>query len=566
MSTQSTSSDDSAEDHHFKMKVEFFQYERTSLEAYMENQIHKIQRNDVGYIPTPFKMLPSHNILEFCHHEQTNIPAFDHFTLEIKLMQQNIPPCLYFTATFVDAPKFFPGSTYMNGLYNRGLPSTWLKLDTSTGYLPIPPTKNLTTENDQILATFKISLLLENLSFSTAPFQEYSPVNTKKGNLHFPVISNSHIPQTQTQLSHHHNAFKFPPPPITPPTINPPRLFRRGHQDPDESIHWIQHRQSYVRENHPRNPPTDQQKQLIEEVKKRKAAEAIQSPSNASTQQLQPAHSAPSNVLTTVPTQSVPNTPVTSARPALGNLDPNQPDFLFGTIPSPQTQGATALPPTVVKPEVTFQDQQTVVAQQDATSVIVPQNVAPHPIVPIPKSVPTLSDLSIEERPPTTSVSLSHITEEEISKMTDTADPDSTFAHQEEHDWRSFSNQIPHFPTPLAESEPRYPDLPKNPSALYGPNLGQFSQSEMNQHMANFTQEALAYPTVAPTISVTPSTQTQPTPAIQSQAGNADNGSATKVTVITDKPAEPSHGFIDTFKIKTGRGKNSKRSKSDEPK
>merc|ERR1712143_160123 len=77
------------EAHHFKMKVEFFQYERTSLEAYMENQIHKIQRNDVSYTPTPFKMLPSHNILEFCHHEQTNIPAFDHFTLEIKLMQHH---------------------------------------------------------------------------------------------------------------------------------------------------------------------------------------------------------------------------------------------------------------------------------------------------------------------------------------------------------------------------------------------------------------------------------------------------------------------------------------------
>ena len=474
-------------------------------------------------------------------------------------MQQNIPPCLYFTATFVDAPKIFPDSTYMNGLYHRGLPSTWLKLYTNTGYLPIPPIKNLTTENDKILATFKISILLENLSFSTAPFQEYSPVDIKKGNLHFPVVSNSHIPQIQTQLSHHHSAFRVPPPPINPPTVNPPRLFRRGHQDPDESIHWIQHRQSYVREHQPRNPPTDQQKQLIEELKQRKAAQVIQSQTNVSNQQIQPVQPAPSQVLSTVPTPSVPTTTVTSSRPAMANLDPNKPGFLFGNIQAPQTQGATALPATVVKTEVTFQDQQTVVAQQDATSVIVPQNVAPHPIVPIPKSVPTLSDLSIEERTPTTSVSLSHITEEEISKMTDTADPDSTFAHQEEHDWRSFSNQIPHFPTPLAESEPKYPDLPKNPSALYGPNLGQFSQSEMIQHIANFTQEALAYPTVATTISVTPSTQPQPTPAIQSQAGNADNGSATKVTVITDKPAEPSHGFIDTFKIKTGCGKNSKR-------
>ena len=418
------------------------------------------------------------------------------------------------------------------------------------------------------MATFKISILLENLSFSTTPFEEYSPVDIKKGNLHFPVVSDSQIPQIQTQLSHHHSAFRVPPPPIHPPTVNPPRLFRRGQQDPDESIHWIQHRQSYVREHHPRNPPTDQQKQLIEELKQRKAAQVIQSQTNVSNQQIQPIQSAPSHVLSTVPTPSVPTTTVTSSRPALANLDPNQPGFLFGNIQAPQTQGATALPATVVKTEVTFQDQQTVVAQPDATSVIVPQNVAPNPTVSIPRSVPTLADLSIDERTPTPTVSLSHITEEEISKMTDTANPDNTFANQEEHNWRSFSNQIPHFPAPLAGSEPRYPDLPRNPAASYGPKLGEYSQAEMDLHMATFTRETLASTIVTPTISVNPSTQTQTTtPAMQSQAGNADSDNATKVTVITDKPEEPSHGFIDTIRNKTGRGKNnSKRSKSDEPK
>ena len=135
MSTQSTNSSDSAEDHHFKLRVEFFQYERTSLEAYIENAIQKIQRNDISYNPNPFKMLPSHNILEFYLQEQTNIPAFDHFTLDVKLMQQAIPSCIYFTAIFMDTPKFFPSSTYMNGVYHRGIPSTLFKLDTNDGYL-----------------------------------------------------------------------------------------------------------------------------------------------------------------------------------------------------------------------------------------------------------------------------------------------------------------------------------------------------------------------------------------------------------------------------------------------
>ena len=198
MSTPSANSNGSAENHHFKLRVEFFQYERTSLEAYIENAIKKIQRNDISYNPDPFKMLPSHNILEFYLQEQTNINAFDHFTLDVKLMQQSIPPCLYFTAVFMDAPKFFPDSTYLSGVYHRGLPSTFLKLDTNDGYLKIPPIKNLSTENDKILANFKLSILLENLSFLTAPFEEYAPVDIKKGNLYFPVVSNiGRIPQIQ---------------------------------------------------------------------------------------------------------------------------------------------------------------------------------------------------------------------------------------------------------------------------------------------------------------------------------------------------------------------------------
>ena len=74
---------------------------------------------------------------------------------------------------------------------------------------------------------------------------------------------------------------------------------------------------------------------------------------------------------------------------------------------------------------------------------------------------------------------------------------------------------------------------------------------------------------VAPTIPYLPSIQTSTTvPVTSPQTGNTDSGQATKsVTVISDKPKEPTHGFIDTFKKKTGRNKeNPKRSKSDEPK
>ena len=148
MSTHSTNSNGSAEEHHFKLCVEFYQLERTTMESPLENAVQKIQRSDINFNPPPFKMLPSINILEFYLQEQTEIPAFDHFTLDVKLMQQTIPPCLYPTAVFMDAPKFFPSSTYMNGVYHRGIPSTLFKLDRDDGYVRIPPIKkNLSTEN-----------------------------------------------------------------------------------------------------------------------------------------------------------------------------------------------------------------------------------------------------------------------------------------------------------------------------------------------------------------------------------------------------------------------------------
>ena len=572
MSTPSTNTTGSAENHHFKLRVELFQYERTSLEAHIEHAIQKIQRNKIDYKPKPFKMLPSHNILEFELQEQTNINAFDHFTLDVKLMQQSIPPCLYFTAVFMDAPKFFPDSTYLNGVYHRGLPSTFLKLDTDDGYLKIPPISTFSTENDKILANFKLSILLENLSFSTAPFEEYSPVDIKNGNLYFPVVSNiGKIPQIQTQLSHHHSAFNIPPPPINRTPINPPRLFRRGNHELDESIHWIEERQSYVMENVPKSQPSHQQQQIIEEMKQRTAQEA-QARTVVPMPQSKKVQFTTSQALQTVPTPSTSIATETPSQHTLANLNLTQSKSLSGTAQSPQYQAsAISLPMNVTQTEIPSQTQ-----QLETPTRFVPESNTSLLTDPQSRSVPPSPALLSNEGTPPPQVNFSHITEEELNSMADTTDQTAMFCNQQQNHWNTFTNVTnAHIPKPLASSEPKYPNLPQNPNTLYGPRPKEsYTKEQLEGFVSDFVAHSLsatsqvesgASTLVAPTIPYLPSINTTTTvPATTPEAGNTNSGQAAKVTVVSDKPKEPTSGFVNTIIKKTTR--NKERSKSDEPK
>ena len=91
-----------------------------------------------------------------------------------------------------------------------------------------------------------LAILLENLSFSISPFENYAPVDIKQGKLYFPVKQNhvGQISQIQTQLYHYASRYNVPP----PPPMEPPRLFRRRQQDPD-TFHWNTNFQTYVSDN-----------------------------------------------------------------------------------------------------------------------------------------------------------------------------------------------------------------------------------------------------------------------------------------------------------------------------
>ena len=117
MSSQSPNgSDDTIAINHYMLRVEFYGYERTAMESNLQNAIEKLQRMDVTYRAPPYRMLPSHNLIEFMMSEDTQIQAFEHFTLHISLVQQSTPSCLYFMANLLDDQKLFPNSTYINGL------------------------------------------------------------------------------------------------------------------------------------------------------------------------------------------------------------------------------------------------------------------------------------------------------------------------------------------------------------------------------------------------------------------------------------------------------------------
>ena len=63
---------------------------------------------------------------------------------------------------------------------------TVLNLTTANGRLSTPPVTQSTQENLVVLKMFSINILMENLSFSTPPFETWRPVECQRGFLSFP--------------------------------------------------------------------------------------------------------------------------------------------------------------------------------------------------------------------------------------------------------------------------------------------------------------------------------------------------------------------------------------------
>jgi hypothetical protein len=314
------------QENHFKLRIELFAFERTTMEVHLANCIEKIQRQHSSFLPEEFKVLPHHDLIEFMlQGEHSSAPAFDFYNISVQLIQQVNPSRLFFTATLMGDTTHFPSASYIDTLYHpAGIRSTIFKLNSPDGFLSTPPVLGLTVENEIVVSQFSLSILLENLSFAASPFQDYTPVEIKKGCLFFPLnpTYQGQCPVQQTHFyTHYMPMFNHPP-----PTLDPPRLLRN---DLNVSVPWNSQQQTYMsreRSEHINNVRQRLNNSRRNEVDARASAPqqpGIPQPQSRSSHH-QPHH--------------VPQTSA-STRPVMGSLHPAQ-----------QGQPQAGLPQTLVHP------------------------------------------------------------------------------------------------------------------------------------------------------------------------------------------------------------------------
>ena len=82
-------------------------------------------------------ILPYHDLLEFMLlGEETSAPAFDFYHVQLQLVQQIHPSCIFFKAQL--AEDYFASASYIQSLYQPTVQSTIFKLNTDSGYLETP--------------------------------------------------------------------------------------------------------------------------------------------------------------------------------------------------------------------------------------------------------------------------------------------------------------------------------------------------------------------------------------------------------------------------------------------
>jgi hypothetical protein len=224
---------------HFKLRVELFQFETTTIEEHLKNYIGKVQRQHCSFVPPDVKILSHHDLLQFIlSGEQSRAPAFEFYHLKIQLVQQINPSRVFFIGQLIEEKTFFSNSSHVVCLNQpSGVRSTILKLNTLDGFLATPTVSKLSAQNELVVAQFKMAVLLENFSFSPEPFNTFTPVETKQGCLNFPLVpSTSNRNPVQTH-------FYVPSHQAPPPQHAPPRLLR---DDMDTSVQWNRNHQTYI--------------------------------------------------------------------------------------------------------------------------------------------------------------------------------------------------------------------------------------------------------------------------------------------------------------------------------
>ena len=222
---------------HFKLRVGFSQFETTTTQEHLKCYIEKLQRQHCDYSPPDVMILPYHDLLEFMLlGEETDAPAFDFYHIQLQLVQQIHPSCIFFKAQL--AEDYFASASHIQSLYQPTVQSTIFKLNTDSGYLETPKLPQPTAQNEIIVSQFKLTILLELFSFAPQPFTDFSKVEVKSGCFHFPLIPSCRGTQNPAQQQHHFRAQ-----PMLDPPLAPPRMMR---DDTNMSVPWDHDQQSFM--------------------------------------------------------------------------------------------------------------------------------------------------------------------------------------------------------------------------------------------------------------------------------------------------------------------------------
>jgi hypothetical protein len=217
----SQSSQNSNQDtlNYFKLRVNFSQFEVTTVQEHLQCYIEKLQRQYFNFKPPDAIILECHDLLEFqLLGEETSCPAFDYYHINLELVQQNYPSCLYFKAKL--AEDYFQCSNHIQSIYQPDVQQTIFSLNTQTGYLQTPKMTQPAAQNEVTVSSFKLTILLENFSFSVHPFAEYSRLEVKNGFFYFPLVPTSRGTQNPAQQQHHFRAQPMLDPPLPPPRVS----------------------------------------------------------------------------------------------------------------------------------------------------------------------------------------------------------------------------------------------------------------------------------------------------------------------------------------------------------
>ena len=174
-----------------RMKICFTNYDTTFIQQHLRSYIEKVNR----YVPhlemkTP-RMKQDHTLLQFARRDVTTVPAYQLFTINIKMVHSFVPRSrVYFVCSLDNAETMFQDRcSLITSLQPEDSREPLLSLTTEDGTCTIPSIYPNHKVKPIILFTFQLDISLEQMSYSLEPYSSWRPVTAKEGNLSFPQQS-----------------------------------------------------------------------------------------------------------------------------------------------------------------------------------------------------------------------------------------------------------------------------------------------------------------------------------------------------------------------------------------